>query len=121
MRLNDTMLWSAVLEGGTALALILAPNFVARLLFAVDAQVVAEPIARVAGIALLSLVIACVLPNSARRAILIYNVLVGGYLLALGLAGYADGVLLWPAVVIHGVMALLLIRHSARRRLGGGT
>ena len=121
MRRNDPMLWSAVLEGGTALALMLAPSLVARLLFAVDAQVVAGPIARIAGIALLSLVIACVLPNGARRAILIYNVLVGGYLLALGLAGYADGVLLWPAVVIHGVMALLLIRHSARRRLGGRT
>lgn len=121
MRLNDPVLWSAALEGGTALALVLAPNLVARLLFAVDAQVVTEPLARIAGIALLSLAVACVLPNGARTAILVYNILVGAYLLALGLTGYADGVLLWPAVVIHGVMALLLIRDSARRRLGGGT
>lgn len=121
MRLNDSVTWSAALEGGTALALLLVPNLVARLLFAADVQVVAAPIARIAGIALLSLVVACVLPNGARRAILIYNILVGGYLLALGLGGYAAGVLLWPAVAIHGVMALLLIRGSARRRLGGGT
>jgi hypothetical protein len=121
MRLNDPVSWSAALEGGTALALVLAPSVVARLLFAVDAQVVAVPLARIAGIALLSLVIACVYKNGARRALLIYNVLVGGYLLILGLSGYAAGILLWPVVVIHGVMALLLMRDSARRRLGGGT
>ena len=121
MRLNDPVLWSAAVEGPTALALVVAPGLVAHLLFGKGPYVVAEAIARIAGIALLSLVVACVLPTGARTAILVYNILVGGYLLSLGLTGYADGVLLWPAVVIHGVMALLLMRDSARRRLGGGT
>ena len=121
MRLNDPILWSVALEGPTALALLVAPSVVARLLFGEGPYVVAEAIARIAGIALLSLVIGCVARNGVRTAILVYNILVGAYLLPLGLTGYADGVLLWPAVVIHGVIALLLIRDSARRRLGGGT
>jgi len=120
MRLNDPVYWSAALEGGTALALLLVPSVVARLLFAVDAQVVAEPLARIAGIALLSLVIACVYKNGARRALLIYNVLVGGYLAALGVGGYAAGILLWPAVAVHGVVALLLLRYGSRSRADEG-
>jgi hypothetical protein len=40
-------------------------------------------------------------------AMLTYNLLVTSYLMYLGLGGTLVGILLWPAIVIHAVLALL--------------
>jgi hypothetical protein len=42
---------------------------------------------------------------------LTYNLLVTCYLIVLGIGGQWIGVLLWPAVAIHGVLTLLLVRE----------
>ena len=47
---------------------------------------------------------------SNRRAMLIYNLVITIFLGFLGIAGHAHGRLLWPAVTIHAVVALLLAR-----------
>jgi hypothetical protein len=48
---------------------------------------------------------------------LVYNVLIALLLAYLSNAGHTGGVLLWPAVVLHAAVALLLIwaRHVVRR------
>jgi hypothetical protein len=50
-------------------------------------------------------------------AMLVYSGAITLYLAYVGLAGVADGVLLWPAVVVHAILTALLARSwlSARR------
>lgn len=74
------------------------------------------PLGRVAGVALLGLGLACWPGRQAAdggspafRAMLIYNALVALYLGYLGTVGHLGGLLLWPAAVLHAVVALLLI------------
>jgi hypothetical protein len=66
-------------------------------------------IARVAGIALIGLGIAC-WPGPARLGMLVYGGAAGVYLAWIGFAGAASGVLLWPAVVAHVLLSALLAR-----------
>ena len=49
---------------------------------------------------------------------LVYNTLVALYLAYLGTVGHMSGVLLWPGVALHAVIALLLLWNwrSERRR-----
>ena len=71
-------------------------------------------IGRVAGIALLSLGVGCWFGRQeasggwALAAMLLYNVLVTLYLAFVGLGTEFVGVLLWPAVVVHAVLTMLL-------------
>ncbi len=61
--------------------------------------------------------------SPAFRAMLIYNVLIVLYLTYLDTLGHLGGVLLWPGVVLHAVVALLLVwtwRNERRTRSGGG-
>ena len=47
---------------------------------------------------------------------LLYNAAIALYLAYLGTAGHLGGVLLWPAVVIHAVVAVLLAMTWRRER-----
>ena len=47
--------------------------------------------------------------SPAFRAMLVYNVLIALFLVYLFTVGHLGGVLLWPAVVLHAVVALLLV------------
>jgi predicted small integral membrane protein len=76
----------------------------------------ATTVARVAGIALIALAIAC-WPGPPRLGMLAYSGAVTVCLAYLGLAGAASGVLLWPAVVLHLVLTVLLVRDTSDRGL----
>lgn len=102
-------------EAGTGLALLLAPTWVIALLLGGEASTVTVMVARVLGIALLALAWAC-WPGPPRQGMLVYGVAVAAYLGWLGWTGAASGWLLWPAVLLHGVLALALI--GERRRHG---
>jgi hypothetical protein len=65
----------------------------------------------VAGIALVALCIAC-WPGPARVGMAAYVAVVMLYLAYLGFKGGASGILLWPAVVVHVVLLVVLIRQS---------
>jgi hypothetical protein len=77
---------------------------------------VATPVARVAGIALIALGIACWPGSSPLLGMLAYSALVTMYLAYLGAAGVVDGMLLWPAVVLHAILAALLVRDFSKTR-----
>ncbi len=68
---------------------------------------IAIPVARVAGIALVALGIAC-WPGPPRVGMLTYSAAVTLYLAYLGVAGGFAGILLWPAVALHAVLVALL-------------
>ena len=67
------------------------------------------PAARVTGIALIALAVAC-WPGPALVGMLAYSVAVTLYLAYIGLAGGFTGVFLWPAVALHAVLSIFLGR-----------
>lgn len=97
-------------EAATGLALLAAPAWVVALLLGGEAAGVALPVARVLGIALLALALAC-WPGPPRRGMLAYGLAVAAYLAWLGWTGAASGLLLWPAVLLHAGLALWLVRQ----------
>jgi len=99
--------FAAVGEAATGLALLVVPSFVGRLLLGEDLAGIAIPVARVAGVALVALAIAC-WPGPPRLGMLTYSVAVTLYLAYLGLVHGMGGVLLWPAVALHVILTALL-------------
>jgi hypothetical protein len=114
--MSKVLVFAAVSEAATGLALVIAPSLVASLLLGDELSGVALPVARVAGIALISLGVAC-WPGKALAGMLLYSAAVTVYLAFLGFTGSATGVLLWPAVVLHVVLTVSLAgaERGARR------
>ena len=100
---------AALAEIATGLALLLVPSLVALLLLGEGLAGVAIPVARVAGLGLIGLGLAC-WPGPPLAGMLFYSVAVGLYLAFLGVMGTFAGILLWPAVALHLVFSLLLVR-----------
>lgn len=107
---------STAVEIATGLLLILAPGLLCRLLLGVEAAGEVALLARLFGVTLICLGVACrpgrepVAPRSAV-AMLLYNALIALFLAGVGLGfGPAPngGVLLWPAVAVHAAIAALL-------------
>ena len=88
--------------------MLIVPSLVGRLLLGEELTGVALPVARVTGIALVALGIAC-WPGTPLIGMLIYSAAVTLYLAYLGFAG-VSGTLLWPAVALHVILAALLTR-----------
>jgi hypothetical protein len=108
---------AAVGEAATGVALLIVPSLVGRLLLGEALAGVAIPVARVTGIALIALGIACWPgneagggPSRALPAMLCYSLFATLYLAYLGMGGEWVGVLLWPAVALHAVLTVLLAR-----------
>ncbi|MCY1511910.1 hypothetical protein D9M68_463510 [compost metagenome] len=99
---------AAFAEMATGLALVAVPSFVGQVLLGEVLTGPAIPTARVAGIALIALGVAC-WRNSGLLGMLIYSAAVTLYLAYFGLTGSA-GFLLWPAVAVHALLSVLLWR-----------
>ncbi|WP_211335059.1 hypothetical protein [Thiocapsa rosea] len=99
------------------MALLIVPSLVGRLLLGEEPTGIAIPVARVAGIALIALGIAC-WPGPPRIGMLIYSATVALYLAYVGVAHGLTGPLLWPAVVLHAILTGLLALLWFRDRPG---
>lgn len=110
--MRKVLIFAAVAEAATGLALLIAPSLVGQLLLGEQLTGIAIPVARVAGIALVALGVAC-WPGPPLLGMLIYGVAATLYLAYLGLAGLA-GMLLWPAVALHLLLSILLGRAWLR-------
>ncbi len=118
---------AAVVEMTAGFALIVNPNFVVHLLIGSTLSDGGIAIGRVGGFGLLSLGLACwpsggVANAQAISGLFTYNLLAALYIGLLGAFGGFAGFLLWPACVLHGVLAFLLARpaYQAIRREGSG-
>ena len=106
---------TAIIEAATGLALIAVPAIVVRLLLGAEISGASIPLGRVAGAALLALGVACWLARNDRQsrtarglvvAMLVYNIVATAVLAFAGIGLGLHGVALWPAVVLHAVMAI---------------
>lgn len=112
--MRNVLKLAAAGEIATGLALLFAPSFVVALLLGQDLDRTVLPIARVTGLALIGLGIAC-WPGPPLIAMLAYSTAVAAYLAYLGLTGGATGTFLWPAVVLHLVLSALLCLAATRK------
>lgn len=106
--IKKVLVFAALGEVATGVALLMVPSLVGRLLLGAELIGIALPVARVAGMALIGLGVAC-WPGLALAGMLTYSAGVALYLAYLGIGGEWVGPLLWPGVALHAVMALLLV------------
>jgi hypothetical protein len=107
--MKTVLIFAAVSEAATGLALLIVPSLVGQLLLGEELTGIAIPVARVAGIALIALGIAS-WPGPPLVGMLAYSTVVTLYLAYLGFAGGFTGIFLWPAVALHLVLSILLGR-----------
>ena len=112
---KTALMVAAVGELATGVALLLAPSIVGQLLLGTALTGVALNVARVAGIAMIGLGIAC-WPGPPRLGMLTYSAGVALYLAFIGLTEATAGVLLWPAVILHVILSGLLLRKFTSDR-----
>jgi hypothetical protein len=103
---------AAACEAATGAALLVVPSLVGRLLLGEELTGVAVPVARVTGIALIALGVACWPGRTALCGMLVYSAAVTLYLAYVGFAVGFAGILLWPVVVVHLILTALLTRAS---------
>jgi hypothetical protein len=115
MKASRLFITTAVIEGATGLALLIAPGVVVALLIGggVDAPG-AMVVARVAAIAMLSISIACWIARGEEQggtsrglvlALLFYNSAVALLLMHASIGLHLSAIGLWPAVGGHAVLA----------------
>src|SRR4051795_13603910 len=107
--------FTAIIEAATGLGLIAVPAIVVRLLLGAEISGASIPLGRVAGVALLALGVACWLARDdgksrAARGLVItmlfYNIAVAVLLADADIGMGLHGLALWPAVILHAVMAI---------------
>ena len=109
---------AAVGELATGVALLVVPALVGRLLLGAELTGVSIPVAQVAGIALIALGVGCLPGRTALCGMLTYSTLATAYLAYLAIRGEWVGPLLWPAVVLHAVLSVLLARAWFENKQG---
>jgi hypothetical protein len=107
--MKNALTFAAAGEAATGLALLIAPSLVVNLLLGVQLTDIAIPVARVAGIAVIALAIAC-WPGPPLVGMLIYSTSITLYFAYLFFVGGLTGVLLWPAAALHVILTVLLGR-----------
>ena len=105
--MKKVLIFAAVVEVATGLVLLIVPSLAGQLLFGQQFTGVMVVIARVTGIALVALGIAC-WPGPPLVGMLVYGAAVTLYLAYVGLMDGLTGVFLWPAVALHAVLSMLL-------------
>jgi hypothetical protein len=122
--MNRLLKLTAFIEAATGLALIGAPSIVVRLLLGSPLDTsAAAMLGRVAGAALLALGVACWLARDDTQsraarglvaAMLLYNVAVAAFLAFASVGLGLHGLALWPAVILHAVMAAWCVASLRR-------
>ncbi len=107
--MKRVLVFAAVGETATGVALLIVPSLVGQLLLGAELTGIAVTVARVAGIALIALGVAC-WPGTPLVGMLTYSVAVMLYLTYVGFVGGLAGILLWPAVILHVILTALLTR-----------
>ena len=90
-------------------ALLTVPSLIGRLLLGAELVGIGIAVARVTGIALIGLGIAC-WPGTPMTGMLNYSALTTFYFACLGISGVAGILLLWPAIATHAGLSIFLGR-----------
>jgi len=107
--MNNGLLFkaSAVIEVLTGVALLVAPSLVIELLLGSGLSSIGIAVSRVLGVGLLSLGVAAwdITRLAPKVGICIYNLGAATLLSYFGTLGEMNGILLWPAAALHGIVS----------------
>ena len=114
MNIKSLLTVTALIEGATGVALLVVPSVIVELLLGAG---LSSPqsfvLGRIAGAALVSIGVACWLARRADAVVtglvagmLIYNVAVPVLLIYAAMADGMQGVALWPASILHVMLAV---------------
>ncbi len=106
--MKSVLALAAVGEAATGVALLMVPSLLGQWLFGAELVGVGITMARVTGIALVGLGVAC-WPGPSELGMLVYSAGAALFLTWVGLSEGSSGQLLWPAFVLHLILATLLI------------
>jgi hypothetical protein len=109
--MKKALFLAAIGEAATGAALLIVPSLVGQSLFGAELTGIAVTLARVTGIALIALGVACGI-GTPLLGMLTYSAAAALYLAWVGLSGGLTGILLWPAVILHMTLTALLTRVS---------
>jgi hypothetical protein len=121
--LTKVLVVAAIAEAATGVAFLIVPASSGQLLLGSEIAGVAILLARVIGIALIALGVACWPDRNTHRAffgMLTYGLLAMLYLVCVGVNGGA-GILLWPAVAAHAGLSGVLVWAWRKERQGPET
>ncbi len=111
--------FAALAEAGMGAVLLADPPLASQALFGAEISGAGIIMSRIVGVALIGLRVACWPGDSTRQqfyGMLVYSTLATLYLVGLGIRGAPVGLLLWPAVVFHAVLVILLLRAAVKVR-----
>jgi hypothetical protein len=111
--------FAALAEAGTGAVLLAYPPIVVRLLLGAEVAGVGIILSRFAGIALIGLGVACWPGKKGSQPLygmLVYGTLATLYFIRIGIRGAPVGPLLWPAVILHAVLIILLVVAGVKAR-----
>ena len=125
---------TAVAETATGLLLLAVPSLAVHALFGIeilDVDGLSIIMSRIAGVALIGLGVAC-WPNRVSQprtplsdanpgnyqlyGMLTYSILITLYLIRIGVRGAPVGAFLWPAVIVHAILIILLVFTALKSR-----
>lgn len=116
--MKKLLILAAVSEAATGIALIAVPTIVVRFLCGAELIGVGIVIARIYGISLIAIGVACWPSDGAGQAfygMLTYSTLATLYMTAIGIGGYS-GILLWPATLFHAFLTVALVGAWLKQR-----
>jgi len=122
--MKKVLVFAALAEGGFGLLLVAYPPIVARALFDSEVEGIGTVLGRMAGACLIALAVACWPIGGSRSAfygMLTWSVLALLYLLRIGIRGAPVGPFLWPAVIVHAVLIVLLVVAGVKARESSAT
>ncbi len=108
--MKKVLAFAAVGEAATGLLLIIYPPIVIRLLCGLEVSGSGIILSRIFGISLVAISVACWPAGGSSQPLLgmlTYTALATVYMTVFGLRGDV-GILLWPAVLLHAVLTVLL-------------
>jgi hypothetical protein len=123
-RARSSVRVAAVVEAATGLALLFLPGMFVKMMLGVEATGAGVVLGRICGLALLSFGLACwphaQIPKcqpemAVIRALLTYNSFLTVYLVYVRTLGGYHGILLMPAILLHFILTILLIKAYAGR------
>jgi hypothetical protein len=124
--MKKLLIVTALIESGTGILFLISPSLLVSILFdsSVDSTV-GLLLGRLAGAAILALSVACWLARNDEKsraaigiaaAMLLYNIAAIVLLAYAGLSVHLSGVGLWPAVLIHVVLAAWCIKCISEKK-----
>ncbi|CAN5227352.1 hypothetical protein BH10PSE6_BH10PSE6_01010 [soil metagenome] len=126
LAMKPLLIATAIIEAGAGLALLCLPASVALLLFGTPLDTpTALSVARLGGLGLLALGVACWLARDDARgpaaqglakAMVVYNAGAAGLFAYAAVGVGLQGVLLWPAAALHAIMSAWCIARSVGTR-----